>query len=43
MKIIKEAHAFKGYAGSYNIEVLHPLNLELQLQDTESAFKSKLI
>ena len=26
-----------------NIEILHPFNPELQLQDTESAFKSKLI
>ena len=43
MKITKRAHAFKGFAGSYNVEILNSFNLELQLRGTESAIKSKLI
>ena len=46
-KITKRSHAFKGYATSYNVETLLNLmnyfNTELQLQDTESAIKNKLI
>ena len=38
-KITKLAHAFKGYACFYNVEIL---NSELQLKDTESAIKNKL-
>ena len=41
--VTKRAHAFKGYASSYNIEILNSFNPELQLNDTESAIKSKLI
>ena len=43
VKITKQAHTFKGYASSYNVEILNSFNLELQLKDTESAIKSKLI
>ena len=43
MKITKGAHALKGYASSYNAEILNSFNPELQLKDTESAIKSKLI
>ena len=43
IKIIKREHAFKGYASTYNIEILNSFNPELQLKDTESAIKSKLI
>ena len=42
-KIIKRANAFKGYASSYNVEILNSFNLELQLKDTESSIKNKLI
>ena len=42
MKITKQAHAFKGYASSYNVEILNSFNPELQLKDTESAIKNKL-
>ena len=41
VKIIEEAHAFKGYASSYNVEILNSFNPELQLKDTESAIKNK--
>ena len=43
IKIAKRADAFKGYASSYNVEILNSFNPELQLKDTESAIKSKLI
>ena len=38
----KRAHAFKGYASFYNIEILNSFNLELQIKDNESANKNKL-
>ena len=41
--IIKREHASKGLASSYNVQILNYSNLELQLEDTESAIKSKLI
>ena len=43
VKIAKGEHAFKGYASTYNIEILSSFNPELQLKDTESAITSKLI
>ena len=43
MKITKRAHPLKGYANTYNVEILIYFNPELQLKDTESSFKSKLI
>ena len=42
VKIIKRAHAFKGYAKTYIVEILNSFNPENQLKDTESAIKSKL-
>ena len=39
----KQAYGFKSLASSYNVEILNSYNLELQLKDTESAIKSKLI
>ena len=39
VKIAKQAHAFEGYASSYNAEILNSFNSELQLEDTESAIK----
>ena len=43
VKITKQSHAFKGYESSYNVEILNYFNTELQLKDTESAIKYKLI
>ena len=43
IKIAKWEHAFEGYASTYNVEILNFFNSELQLKDTESAIKSKLI
>ena len=43
IKITEREHAFKGYASTYSIEILNRFNPELQLKDTESASKSKLI
>ena len=42
VKITKRAHAFKGFASSYNIENLNCFNPELQLKDNESAIESEL-
>ena len=42
MKITKQAHAFKDYASSYNVEILNSCNPELKLKDTESTIKNKL-
>ena len=42
-KITKKSHAYKGYAIIYNITILYNFNHELQLRDTESAIKNKLI
>ena len=42
VKITKRAHAFKGYASSYNVEILNSFNPKLQLKDIESAIKNKL-
>ena len=38
----KRAHAFKGYASTYNVQVLNSFNPELQLKGTESASRNKL-
>ena len=43
VKLTKRKHAFKGFASSYNNEILNLFNPELQLKDTESEIKSKLI
>ena len=42
LKITKRAHAFKGYASSFNVEILNTFNPQLQLKDTESAIKNKI-
>ena len=43
-KAIREAEKVgsKGYASTYNVEILNSLNTELQFKDTENAIKSKL-
>ena len=43
LKTAKRAHAFKDYASTYNVKILNSFNPELQLEDIESAIKSKLI
>ena len=43
VKITKRKHAFKGFASTYNVEILNSFHPELQFEDTESAIKSKLI
>ena len=42
MKITKRTHAFKGYASTYNVEILKSFDPELQLKNTESGIKNKL-
>ena len=42
MKITKQAHAYKGYASSYNVEILNYFNPELKVKDVESEIKNKL-
>ena len=41
MKISKQTHAFKGYASTYNVQILNSFNSELQLKHTESEIKNK--
>ena len=43
LKITKQSHAFKGYANTYNVEILNSFNPVLQLNDTKSAIQIKLI
>ena len=42
LEITKWVHAFKGYASSYNVELLNLFNPDLQLKDTESSIKNNL-
>ena len=42
-KLTKQFNAYEGYANTYSIEVLNSFNLQLQLKDTVSAIKNKLI
>ena len=41
--IVAQRNTFKGYTSSYDVETLDSFNSELQLKDTESAVKNKLI
>ena len=43
VKTTNREHAFKGYASTYNAEIFNSFNHELQLKDSGSAIKSKLI
>ena len=38
----KREHTSKGFASTYNVEILNSFNPELQLRDTESTVKNKL-
>ena len=40
--IIKQSHAYKGYASTNNVEILNSFNPELQFKDIESTIKNKL-
>ena len=42
-KIKKRSRAYKDYANTDSIKTLNSFNPELQLKDTESAIKNKLI
>ena len=43
VEITKQEHGFKGYASTYNVEILDNFNPKLQLKDTEYVIESKLI
>ena len=43
VKMTKWCHAYKGYASTYIVEILNSFIPDLQLKDTESALKNKLI
>ena len=43
IKITKREHTFKGYASTYNFEILSSFNPEVPLKDIESVIKSKVI
>ena len=40
---MKRSPAQKGYGSTFNVKILDSSNSELQLKDTESAIKKKLI
>ena len=42
-KITKQSHPYKGYAGSYSVEILDSFHHELQLKDTDDAIRNKVI
>ena len=41
-KITKGSHAYRGYAGTYNVKILNFFNPKLQLKNTESAIRNKV-
>ena len=41
-KITKRFHSYKGSTSSYNVDLLHFLNPDVQLKDTISAIRNKL-
>ena len=43
IKITKRALSFKCYVSSYNVEIWNSFNPKLQLKDTESTIKNRLI
>ena len=43
IKTAKREHVFKDYASTYNVEILNSFNPELQINNTESAIKAKVI
>ena len=43
LKSLKQAHIFKDFASFHNADILNYSNPKIQLEDTESVFKKKLI
>ena len=41
INVTKREHTFKGFASTYNVEILNSFKPELQRKDTESAIKIK--
>ena len=42
VNIAKREHEFKGFASTYDVEILNSFNAEVQIKDSESVIKSKL-
>ena len=42
VNITKREHEFKGFASTYDVEILNSFNAEVQIKDSESVIKSKL-
>ena len=42
VNITKREHEFKGFASTYDVEILNSFNAEIQIKDSESVIKSKL-
>ena len=42
VKTTKQSHAYRGYASTYNAEILNSFNPGLQPKDTESEIENKL-
>ena len=40
--ITKPSHTYRGYASTYNVEILNSFSSELRLKETETAIKNKL-
>ena len=43
VKTAKRFHAYNGYTSTYIVNILNSFNHELQIENTESAIKKKLI
>ena len=43
IKVTNWSHTYKSYVSTYDFEILNSFNGELQLNDTKSAIKNKLI
>ena len=43
VKITKRVHGFKGHTSFHHVEILNSFDPKLQLKDTESEIKNKLI
>ena len=42
VNMTKREHEFKGFASTYDVEILNSFNAEVQIKDSESVIKSKL-
>ena len=41
-KIMKESHAYRGHASTYNVEISNSFNDKLQIKDTKSVIRNTL-